>query len=82
MKQKQRVCETRSQEHPQLSVADMSGLFLVLIFALAYCCFSLILENIHSLLVYRYQNSNADWNVKENQDTDVTISNVSLVGQS
>ena len=79
IKQKHRVCEAPSQEHPRLSIADMSGLFLALIFGIAYCCFSLILENIHSLLVYCYRNSKADWNVTQNQDNNVTTSNVSPV---
>ena len=63
MKQRTRMCNPPSQEHPQLSAADMSGIFLILIFAVAYCCFSLVLENIHSLLVHRYRNSYGRWKV-------------------
>jgi hypothetical protein len=56
-------CPKETREHPQLKIADLSAIFLVLIFAIAYCCFSLVLENIHSLLLHRYRNSNGRWNV-------------------
>jgi hypothetical protein len=81
MKQSYPLCKRPSHEHPQLTAADMSGVFLVLIFAIAYCCFSLIMENIHSLLVYRYRNSSGDWNVPHNHRTNVTASTLSLVGE-
>lgn len=70
-------CKPSSTAHAQLGVGDMSGLFLILIFSIAYCCFSLILENISSVLVYRYKNSNADWNVPNNDTANGTATNLS-----
>jgi hypothetical protein len=57
------LCQAPSHEHPQLGITDMSGIFLVLIFGIAYCCICLVLENIHSLLLHGYRNSNGRWNV-------------------
>lgn len=58
-------CKAPFQGHARLSTGDMSGLFLVLIFAVAYSCFSLFMENIYSLLVYRFQNANDKWNIPQ-----------------
>ncbi|XP_028410037.1 glutamate receptor ionotropic, NMDA 3A-like isoform X2 [Dendronephthya gigantea] len=66
LKQSPPSCKATFQEHPRLGTGDMSGLFLVLIFATAYCCFSLFMENIYSLIVYRFQNMNDKWNVPQN----------------
>ena len=58
-----RLCKAPSQTNPQLSIADMSGMFLVIGFTIVYCCFCLIVENICSFLVHRYRNSKDSWNV-------------------
>ena len=63
MRNRLRSCKVPSEANPQLSIADMSGFFLVIVFTIVYCCFSLIVENICSFLVYRYQHSNDSWNV-------------------
>ncbi len=57
------LCEAPSHKHAQLSIIEMSGTYAVLIVAMAYCCFCIVLENIHSLLLHRYRNSNGRWNV-------------------
>ena len=54
-----------SEVHPKLAIADMSGLFIILLFAIAYCLFSSFMENLFSLLVYWYRNSSMKWNVAE-----------------
>ena len=82
MKQSHFKCEPPSQEHAQLSIANMSGLFFVLIFGIAYCCFSLVLENMHSFLVYCYRKSNADWNVANDDSANVTASTVSSIDKT
>ena len=56
-------CKKVSSVPPQLSIVDMSGIFLVIIFTAAFSCFSLIPENIYSILVHRYRDSNDRWNV-------------------
>ena len=56
-------CKEVSSVPPQLSVIDMSGIFLIILFTAAYSCFSLIPENIYSILVHRYRDSKARWNV-------------------
>ena len=63
IKNKPLICNGPSQPNPQLSIADMSGIFLVIGFTIVYCCFCLIVKNIYSLLVHRYRNSNNRWNV-------------------
>lgn len=52
------LCKPSSTAHARLGIYDMSGLFLILIFAIAYCfCFSLVVENILSLLTRRCRGS-------------------------
>ena len=48
-----------------LAIASISGLFIILLFGIAYCIFSLIMENLLSLLVYWYRSSSRKWNVAE-----------------
>ena len=48
-----------------LAIASISGLFIILLFAIAYCMFSSIMENLFSLLVYWYRNYSMKWNVAE-----------------
>ena len=57
------MCEAPLEEHSQLSIVDMRGMFFILVFAVTYCGFCLMVENIHSFLVYRYRHLNGRWNV-------------------
>ena len=57
------MCEAPLEKHSQLSIVDMRGMFFILVFAVTYCCFCLIVENIYSFLLHRYQDSNGRWNV-------------------
>ena len=55
-----------SEVHSEpFTIADISGLFIILLFGIAYCMFCLIMENLFSLLVYWYRNSSMKWNVSE-----------------
>ena len=71
-------CKALSDSHAQLGVTDMSGLFLILIFAIAYCCFSLVLENVVLWLVYHYRSSNAYWDVPQHRRSNITASSMSF----
>ena len=75
-------CGPPSQEHAQLTVSNMSGVFFVLTFGVAYCCFSLVLENIHSYLVYCYRKSNVDWNVADDSRVNSSACSISSVDKT
>lgn len=66
MKRRQSSCQTRRSDiHTRLSVADMSGVFLILIFTFAYCCFCLFFENTYQLLKHYYVNFKKSWNIPQ-----------------
>ncbi|XP_046843074.1 glutamate receptor ionotropic, NMDA 1-like [Xenia sp. Carnegie-2017] len=66
MKRRQSSCQTRrSDMHTRLSVADMSGVFLILIFTFAYCCFCLFFENTYQLLKHYYVNFKKSWKIPQ-----------------
>lgn len=46
-----------------LAIADISGLFMILVFGIVYCALSLVMENVFSLLSYWYKYSSKKWNV-------------------
>ena len=49
--------------HPQLGIADVSGLFMILTFGIAYCIFSLVVENSLSFLVYWRRHLASKWDL-------------------